>query len=155
MSSWSFVQKEAEALTRPILDALGDGYSICCQGRLCSQYWMLLVITIRHMMTPWAHLWTHPQGTRRLELTNPRVMSVDLHTTLDESLFFPKPYGIRRIAHQALYASLQSNILAMWDLPHMWRISNIKYQGLMGNFYCSLAQIYNWSVNNFCQKVLS
>ena len=64
-------------------------------------------------------VWTHPQGTRGLGPTNPRVISVDLHTTIDEFHSFPKPYGIKRITHQALYASPQPNILAMWDIPHM------------------------------------
>lgn len=27
-------QEEAEQTTKPILDALGDDYSICCQGKL-------------------------------------------------------------------------------------------------------------------------
>lgn len=29
--SW---QKEAEEITRPFLDALGDDYSVCCQGMM-------------------------------------------------------------------------------------------------------------------------
>lgn len=33
MVSW---QKEAERITRPVLDALGDDYSVCCQGDLIS-----------------------------------------------------------------------------------------------------------------------
>ena len=37
---------------------------------------------------------------------------------------FSKPYGTKRIAHQALYTCLQSTILAMWDLSQMWSISN-------------------------------
>ena len=28
----NLMQKDAEAVTRPILDALGEDYSICCQG---------------------------------------------------------------------------------------------------------------------------
>lgn len=35
--SW---QKEAEEITRPFLDALGDDYSVCCQGMMsfCSSF---------------------------------------------------------------------------------------------------------------------
>ena len=35
-----------------------------------------------------------------------------------------KPYRIRRITHQALYASPQPTISVMWALSHMWSISN-------------------------------
>ena len=51
-------------------------------------------------------------------------MSVGLHTTLYEFHSFLKQYGIRIITHQTLYTTLQPIILAMWNLPHIWSISN-------------------------------
>lgn len=62
---------------------------------------------------------TYPQGTHGLGPTNPRVISADLHTILDEFNSFQKPYGVKRITQQALYSSPQLNILMMWDPPHM------------------------------------
>ena len=67
-------------------------------------------------------MWTHPWGTHELRPTNPRVISIDLHPTLDEFHSFPKPYGIRRIPQQASYTKPQPNILAMWNQS----ISNIE-----------------------------
>ena len=85
-------------------------------------YW---AVTICHMITPMGPVvWIHTRGTQMLGPTNPRIMSVDLHTTLDEFHYFPKANSIRRINHQALYTTPQPNILTMWDLPHMWSISN-------------------------------
>ena len=54
--------------------------------------------------------WTYPWGTYRFGLRNPQVMSVNL---LDEVHSFSKPYGIWRINHQELYASLEPTILEM------------------------------------------
>lgn len=40
--SW---QKEAEEITQPFLDALGDDYSVCCQGMMsfCSFFFILIL----------------------------------------------------------------------------------------------------------------
>ena len=43
----------------------------------------------------------YPRGTRGLRPTDSWVMSLRLAYTLDEVHSFQKPYGIKRITHQA------------------------------------------------------
>ena len=51
-------------------------------------------------------------------------MSVDLHTTHDVFHSFPKPYGSRRITHQALYTCLMSTTHYFSDVRFS---SHVKY----------------------------
>ena len=64
--------------------------------------------------------WTHPGGTRGLGPTNPSVMSVELHTTLNEFYFFFQNHTVLGDSHiKHLIKVYDPLFLSMWDLPHM------------------------------------
>ena len=47
-------QKEAERITRPVLDALGEDYSVCCQGMIFSFRWEFSFIFTDKSVNPYA-----------------------------------------------------------------------------------------------------